>query len=60
MRVMLVEDSIVERRQVGNYLSDWNIDFLPIADGRDALDVLLAPEVPSLILLDLALPGLDG
>ena len=57
---MLVEDSVVERRQVGNYLSGWRIEFLPIADGKDAWDLLQAPDAPSLVLLDWALPGLDG
>jgi two-component system cell cycle response regulator len=57
---MLVEDSVVERRQVGNYLSGWKIEFLPVADGNKAWDLLQTPDAPSLILLDWALPGLDG
>ncbi len=57
---MLVEDSVVERKQVGNYLSGWRIEFLPIADGKEAWDLLQGPDAPSLVLLDWALPGLDG
>jgi len=60
VRVMLVEDSVVERRQVGDYLLGWKIEFLPIADGKDAWDAIQAPNAPSLVLLDWALPGIDG
>ncbi len=60
MRVMLVEDSIIEQRKVGDHLTRWNIEFQPIANGLNAWDMLQKPDAPSMVLLDWALPGLDG
>lgn len=60
MRVMLVEDSIVERRKVGDHLTGWNIEFQPIANGLTAWDMIQKPDAPCMVLLDWVLPGLDG
>jgi two-component system cell cycle response regulator len=60
VRVMLVEDSVVETQQIGNYLAGWGIEFLPIGDGKVAWGVLQRPDPPNLVLLDWVLPGIDG
>jgi two-component system cell cycle response regulator len=57
---MLVEDSAVERQQIGGFLSGWKIDHLPIADGKDAWELIQGAEPPNLVLLDWVLPGMDG
>src|SRR5580765_1143465 len=57
---MLVEDSALDRRQIGGHLKKWNLEYLAVRDGKTAWDLLQKPEAPNLILLDWMLPGLDG
>lgn len=60
MRIMLVEDSAIERRQICLYLKEWNLDFIAIENGAEAWSCLQSPDAPNLVLLDWVLPGLDG
>lgn len=60
MRIMLVEDSAIERQQIGCYLKEWNLDFVAAENGAEAWSLLQSPDPPSLVLLDWMLPGLDG
>lgn len=60
MRIMLVEDSAVERRQICLYLKEWNLDFIAIENGAEAWNCLQSPDAPNFVLLDWVLPGLDG
>ena len=55
MKIMLVEDSMVERQQISSFLQEWNLDFVAVEDGTAAWK-----GAPSLVLLDWVLPGLDG
>jgi len=57
---MLVEDSAVDRQQIGAYLREWNLDFVVMDDGADAWKAIQCPDAPSVVLLDWVLPGLDG
>ena len=60
MKIMLVEDSPVQRRRIGRHLKEWNLEFVAIDNGADAWNILQGPNAPSLVLLDWMLPGLDG
>lgn len=60
MRLLLVEDSVIDRHQVGGYLTDWGLDYRAVADGLEALNVLESPDPPNMVLLDWLLPGMDG
>jgi two-component system cell cycle response regulator len=60
VRIMLVEDSALERQQIGCYLKEWNLDFVAFENGAEAWSCLQGPDAPSLVLLDWMLPGLDG
>lgn len=60
MRIMLVEDSAIERQQICRYLQEWNLDFVATENGADAWRRLESPDAPNLVLLDWVLPGLDG
>lgn len=60
VRILLVEDSAVERQQVGKYLQEWNLDFAVAKDGIEAWNHIQSPDPPNLLLLDWMLPGMDG
>jgi len=60
MKILLVEDSYIERRKVGAYLTEWGLDYVGVGSGTEAIKVLEAPEPPDLAVLDWLLPGMDG
>jgi diguanylate cyclase (GGDEF)-like protein len=60
MKILLVEDSTVDRRKVGGYLRDWGLDYVAIGDGTQAVKLLESPEPPNMALLDWMLPGVEG
>ena len=60
MKILLVEDSDLERQRIGGYLADWGLEFLAVGSGTEAVQLLDGPEPPNLALLDWMLPGLDG
>ncbi len=60
MKILLVEDSVIERYEVGNYLTEWCLDYVAVGSGTEAIERLEAPDPPNLVLLDWLLPGLDG
>jgi two-component system, cell cycle response regulator len=60
LRIMVVEDSAIERHQIGSQLKEWNLDFVTVEDGAEAWISLQSPDAPRLVLLDWVLPGLDG
>jgi two-component system, cell cycle response regulator len=60
VRILLVEDSAIERQQIGRYLKEWNLEFVAAKDGVEAWSCLQSPDAPNLVLLDWVLPGLDG
>ncbi len=60
MKIMLIEDSALERRQIGRLLKKWSLECVAVENGADAWRLLQRPEAPSLVLLDWMLPGLDG
>jgi len=60
MKILLVEDSYIERRKLGSYLNDWELEHTGVGSGTEAVKLLEAPDPPDLVLLDWLLPGLDG
>lgn len=60
MRILLVEDSAIEREQIGQYLKEWNLEFVAAKDGSEAWSELQGTNAPNLVLLDWMLPGIDG
>jgi diguanylate cyclase (GGDEF)-like protein len=60
MKILLVEDSYIDRRKVGGYLTDWGLEHVEVGSGTEAIKLLEAPDPPDLALLDWLLPGLDG
>jgi two-component system cell cycle response regulator len=60
MKILLVEDSPIERRQISSYLQGLGLDLTVAENGTDAWEVLQGPDAPTFALLDWVLPGMDG
>ena len=60
MKILLVEDSRLERHKIGRCLTDWRLDFVAVESGTEAIASLEGPEPPNMVLLDWMLPDLDG
>ena len=58
-RVLLVEDSELDRQMTARTLEEMGVEFRCATNGREALD-LLGHFTPDLILLDLLMPVMDG
>jgi len=57
--VMVIDDDEVLRRAVGHFLSNQGYRVRAAASGEEGL-ALCEQEMPSLVLLDLRLPGMEG
>ena len=60
MKILLVEDSAVDRHNIGRYLQEWHLDFTAVESGTKALKILESLNPPTMALLDWLLPGMDG
>jgi two-component system chemotaxis response regulator CheV len=64
LRILLVDDSKVARKQLSDALDSLNIGYQVTANGKDALDIMnqAADEKKPIDLLvsDIEMPGLDG
>lgn len=60
MRILIVEDSAIERRKLSDSLSEWGLEFEIAENGTKAVQILEAANPPDMVLLDWMLPGIDG
>ncbi len=60
MQILLVDDSVVYRKLIGDHLRSWDFDFTVAETGEQAWQVLEQPDAPKLVLLDWVLPDLEG
>ncbi|HEX8203545.1 MAG TPA: response regulator transcription factor, partial [Isosphaeraceae bacterium] len=59
-RVLIVDDFLIERRVAGRIVEQIDgLEVIYAGDGHEAL-VALAHELPSVVLTDLQMPGMDG
>ena len=57
--ILVVDDSMQNLKLLGNMLNEWNFQIALAKNGKEALS--LAPKIiPSLILLDIMMPEMDG
>jgi CheY-like chemotaxis protein len=58
-RILIVDDSSLQRRAIVSLLAAYDCELLEAADGALALDVVRAVH-PNLVLLDYNMPVMDG
>jgi CheY-like chemotaxis protein len=60
MSVLIVEDDEGVRQSLGDFLRQEGYTVESACDGAQALDLLQREPLPSLIVFDLMMPGMDG
>lgn len=60
MRVLIAEDDPVTQRLLEVFLRKWGYDVQVTSNGGEALEELIKPDSPSLVLSDWMMPGMDG
>jgi CheY-like chemotaxis protein len=58
-RVLIVDDSLFQRRNVRRILQDEGHEILEAADGADALKIIESDD-PDYVILDLLMPNVNG
>jgi two-component system, cell cycle response regulator len=58
--VLVVDDSAVYRKLIGDHLRSWDFDVTLAENGSDAWAILQQTKSPKLVLMDWVLPDLDG
>ncbi|MEO8023541.1 ATP-binding protein [Polaromonas sp.] len=59
-RVLVVDNEEADRELLANVLEPLGFEIRTAASGHDCLDLLAAGYRPEVILMDLAMPGIDG
>jgi diguanylate cyclase (GGDEF)-like protein len=60
MQSLVVDDSAVYRKLIGDHLRSWDFGVILAESGSEAWRILEQPDAPKLVLLDWVLPDLDG
>ena len=59
-KILVVEDETHIQRLIKLILEKHNMQVVTVSNGEDALQYLNSGNIPSLILLDILMPGIDG
>jgi diguanylate cyclase (GGDEF)-like protein len=60
MQALVVDDSAVYRKLIGDHLRSWSFGVTLAESGSEAWRILQQTDAPKLVLLDWVLPDLDG
>jgi diguanylate cyclase (GGDEF)-like protein len=60
MQALVVDDSAVYRKLIGDHLRSWDFGVTLAETGSEAWQILEQKDAPKLVLLDWVLPDLDG
>jgi CheY-like chemotaxis protein len=56
MQALVVDDSVIYRKLIGDHLRGWGFDVTPAETGSEAWEILQQPDAPKLVLLDWRCP----
>lgn len=59
-RILVADDDSVSRRLLDAMLTDWGYDVVPVSSGVEAMEEIVKPDTPAVLLLDWIMPGMDG
>jgi len=59
LRVLVVDDNAINQSLMRHLLLQWNIDFIIVSNGLEAIDQL-AGQTYDLVLMDIQMPKMDG
>ena len=59
-RVLIAEDDKIARRVLEAALVKWGYKVVVACDGKEAWELITAPDSPNLLILDWMMPGIDG
>ena len=60
MQALVVDDSAVYRKLIGDHLRSWGFGVTVASTGAEAWQIMERPDAPKLVLLDWVLPDLEG
>ena len=60
MKVLIAEDDRTSRLLLRTTLTKWDYETIAVDNGREALEILTAPDAPTLAILDWMMPDIDG
>ena len=60
MKILVAEDEEITREILVETLKKWEYEVTAVGNGKEALDVLLQPSPPPIVLLDWKMPVMDG
>ena len=60
MKILIAEDDPVSRRILEATLVKWGYEVSVALDGTEAWEMLQRENAPSLAILDIMMPGIDG
>ncbi len=60
MKVLIADDSVIDRHILESSLRKWSYDVITACDGLEAWEALQQPGAPRLAVLDWMMPGLTG
>jgi len=60
MNVLIAEDDTVSREMLAQLLNKFGHEVEQFSDGESALNRLLEPDAPHVVVLDRVMPGMDG
>ena len=60
MKILIADDDPISILYLQSALHDWGYEVIVATDGASAVDILMAPDSPTLAIIDWLMPGMDG
>jgi CheY-like chemotaxis protein len=60
MKILVADDDRIARKVLRAFLEDASYEVVLAEDGKQAVNLLMAPEAPPIVILDWMMPGMTG